>query len=103
MFILQADGSYGFLSFYYGLSMVLLKYQYMYEGPNSPPFIFSKLMNGPNMLECYITIGWKGLSVTNTLAYWVQSSVAKKIYSCETSSYLYLYIIYLYVYVCACV
>ncbi len=45
----------------------------MYQGPYSPPFIFSKLMNGPNKLECYITIGWKGLAVTNTLAYWVHS------------------------------
>jgi hypothetical protein len=26
-------------------------------------------MNGPNKPECYITLGWKGLLVTNTLAY----------------------------------
>jgi hypothetical protein len=25
-------------------------------------------MNGPNRLECYITFGWKGLPITNTLA-----------------------------------
>ncbi len=35
-------------------SKVLLKYQYMYQGPYSPPFIFSKLINWPNKLECYI-------------------------------------------------
>jgi hypothetical protein len=29
----------------------------------------SKLMNGPNKLEYYITLGWKGLIVKNTLAY----------------------------------
>ncbi len=27
-------------------------------------------MNGPNKLECYITLGWTGLPGTNTLAYW---------------------------------
>jgi len=26
-------------------------------------------MNGPDKLECYITQDWKGLPVTNTLAY----------------------------------
>jgi hypothetical protein len=29
----------------------------------------SKLMNGSNKLDCYITLGWKGLPVTDTLAY----------------------------------
>jgi hypothetical protein len=28
-----------------------------------------QLTNGPNKLECYITLKWKGLPVTNTLAY----------------------------------
>jgi hypothetical protein len=27
------------------------------------------LANGPRKLECYITLGWKGLLQTNTLAY----------------------------------
>jgi hypothetical protein len=27
--------------------------------------------NGPTKLECYIALGWKGLSVKNILAYWV--------------------------------
>jgi hypothetical protein len=27
-------------------------------------------MKGPNKLECGITLGWKGLLGTNTLAYW---------------------------------
>jgi hypothetical protein len=26
--------------------------------------------NGPNKLECYITLGCQGLSETNTVAYW---------------------------------
>jgi hypothetical protein len=29
-------------------------------------------MNGPNKLECYITLGWKGLLGINTIAYWAQ-------------------------------
>ncbi len=29
------------------------------------------------MLECCIALGWKGLSGTNTLAYWAHSQVAK--------------------------
>jgi hypothetical protein len=33
---------------------------------------FSKLTNGPNELECYITLGWKGLTGTKTLAYYDQ-------------------------------
>jgi len=27
-------------------------------------------MNGPNTSECYVTLGWKGLPGTNTVAYW---------------------------------
>jgi hypothetical protein len=26
-------------------------------------------MNVPNNLKCHVTLGWKGLQVTNTLAY----------------------------------
>jgi hypothetical protein len=29
-----------------------------------------KLKNWPNKLQRYITLGWRGLSVTNTLTYW---------------------------------
>jgi hypothetical protein len=29
--------------------------------------------NGPNKLECYITLDKQGLPVTNTLAYWTHS------------------------------
>jgi hypothetical protein len=29
----------------------------------------SQLMIEPNKLKCYITLGWKGLTATNTLAY----------------------------------
>jgi hypothetical protein len=31
---------------------------------------YLKLMNWTYELLCYNTLGWKGLSVTNTLAYW---------------------------------
>jgi hypothetical protein len=31
-----------------------------------------QLMNWPNKLECYITLGWKGLIGKNVLAYWTQ-------------------------------
>jgi len=29
---------------------------------------YLKLMNGPIKLECYITLDWKGLTETNTVA-----------------------------------
>ncbi len=29
-------------------------------------------MNGPNKLESYITLGWEGMSGTNSLPYWAQ-------------------------------
>jgi hypothetical protein len=29
----------------------------------------SELTNGPNKLECYIDLGWRGLLITNTLTY----------------------------------
>jgi hypothetical protein len=35
-------------------------------------------MNGPKKLESYITLGWKGLPETNTLAYWAHLIVAKE-------------------------
>ncbi len=37
----------------------------------------------PNKLECYITLGCKGLLETNTIAHWVHSYVKKKIKCCE--------------------
>ncbi len=37
-----------------------------------------KFKNEPNKLECYITLGLKGLPLTNTLAYWQHSEVTKK-------------------------
>ncbi len=40
-------------------------------------------MNAPNKLECYITLGCKGLPALNTVSYWVQSKVRKKIKCCE--------------------
>jgi hypothetical protein len=31
------------------------------------------MTNGPSKLECYITLGSKGLTWTNTIAYWAHS------------------------------
>ena len=42
-----------------------------------------ELTNGPNKLKCYITLGWKGLFFTNTLAYWTHLKVMKKVKCCE--------------------
>jgi hypothetical protein len=42
-------------------------------------FIFLINYKWANNLECYITLGWKGLPVTNTLAYWVKSLVTIKL------------------------
>ncbi len=33
----------------------------------------NRTLNGPNKLESYTSLGWKGLLVTNTLAYWAHS------------------------------
>ncbi len=41
------------------------------------------LTKGSNTLDCYISIGWKALLMTNTTAYWGYSLVAKKIKCCE--------------------
>ncbi len=38
----------------------------------------SQLMNGPNKLECYTTLGWKCLPGPNTLAYWDHYKLWKK-------------------------
>jgi hypothetical protein len=47
-------------------------------------------MNGPNKLKCYITLGWKSLTVTNTLAYWAHSCVTNKIKCSEYDSWCFL-------------
>jgi hypothetical protein len=39
----------------------------------APGAVFTILTNGPIKLECYITLGWKGLLGTNTVAYWAHS------------------------------
>jgi hypothetical protein len=44
----------------------------------------SKLINGPNNLKCYISFGWKGLPVTNTLAYSVQALIKNEMKYCES-------------------
>jgi hypothetical protein len=38
-----------------------------------------QLSNGPNKLECYITLGWKGLKWTNALPNWAHSYVKTKL------------------------
>ncbi len=38
-----------------------------------------KILNGPSKLMCYITLGWKSLPVTNTVAYWARLKVTKKL------------------------
>ncbi len=43
------------------------------------------LTNGPKKLECYITLGWKGLIGTNALTYWVYSQVMKKMTVVKTA------------------
>ncbi len=40
-------------------------------------------MNQPNKLECYITLGWKGLPMANTLTYCYNSQCLKKMEGCE--------------------
>ncbi len=44
--------------------------------PHSQHFVFSLTLW--NKLECYIALGWKVLPVTNTLAFWPHTWVAKK-------------------------
>jgi hypothetical protein len=41
------------------------------------------LTTAPNELECYITLGWNGLPVTKTLAYWARLYTMKKMKCCE--------------------
>jgi hypothetical protein len=38
------------------------------------PSFSLQLPNGPNKLERYITLGWKGMSGTNTAAYCAQEN-----------------------------
>jgi hypothetical protein len=40
-------------------------------------------MNGPKKQECYITVGWRGLPGTNTLACLAHLWVTKKMRCCE--------------------
>jgi hypothetical protein len=42
-------------------------------------------MIGLNKLECYITLDWKGLAVTNILAYWAHNE--KKMKCCEYATW----------------
>jgi hypothetical protein len=43
----------------------------------------SYLTNGPNKLEYYIPLGWKGFQRTNTLAYCAHSYVSEEMRCCE--------------------
>jgi hypothetical protein len=40
-------------------------------------------MNGPNSVQCYITLSWKGLPGINTLVYWAPLQVTKTMKCCE--------------------
>jgi hypothetical protein len=42
-------------------------------------FHFLYFTNGRNKLEHLVTLGWKGFSVTNTIAYWAHLLATKKI------------------------
>jgi hypothetical protein len=44
---------------------------------NSQYFVFLSLMSGSDKLKCYVTLSWKGLRGTNTLAYFAQLKIAK--------------------------
>ncbi len=48
----------------------------------------SLLTNGSYKLQHYITLGWKGLPGTNTLANWAHSYVSKKMKCCECDPWL---------------
>jgi hypothetical protein len=39
--------------------------------------------NGPNMLECFIALGWKVLPMATTLAYWAFTLAMITIKFCE--------------------
>ncbi len=45
-----------------------------------------QITNGPNKLECYNTLVWKGLTLTKNLAYWTSQQVMKKMRCCEYDS-----------------
>jgi len=50
---------------------VTLGLEELTEGQTVSLIGFMHLTNGPNKLECYITVSWKGLPGTNTPTYWV--------------------------------
>ncbi len=43
-------------------------------------------MHGPDKLQFYITLSWRGFPGTNTLAYWSHSWVKKMLKFCENDS-----------------
>jgi hypothetical protein len=53
-------------------------------------FIFFVRMNGPNKLECYFRLSWKGLQGTNAHAYWALLLVKKKmkVYEYDSRSHI---------------
>jgi len=53
------------------------------QGLYSHTSFSSQLTNGSNKLECYITLGCKGLTGANTLVYLAQSYVTNKLECCE--------------------
>ncbi len=53
------------------------------EVTHSQHFIFFITYEWLNKLDCYITLGWKDLTVANTLAYWAYLKGIKKMKCCE--------------------
>jgi predicted small integral membrane protein len=55
------------------------------------PLFSSKFTNGPNKLECYITLSWDGLSGTNSQVCWAHLQVTKKKKFCEYDSWYHIH------------
>jgi hypothetical protein len=51
-------------------SLSLLTLQFLYDLQISP--------NQPNILGCYVTLGWKCLPSTKTLTYWAHLLITKR-------------------------
>jgi hypothetical protein len=58
-------------------------YEHVFDFPLCPSSFSLQLTNGPNKLECYITLGMKDSPERNTLAQWAHSQVMRKRKCCE--------------------
>ncbi len=63
-----------------------MKYQYGWNRICLKTDFSLQLTFRPNKLDCYITLGWKGLSGTNTLAHWGPLIRLPKLKYCEYAS-----------------